>query len=271
MNDAIDPFSHHPELRGQIADPLQSFFRTFTTEALAARMRQMGLPPDWWHPDEKREAMRAATLAGRREADLWVFAYGSLMWDPGFRFAEVRRARVARGCASRRHDAVDVRVNPDAEAADAARVRSRNRRRRAERRSTRPLQAAFGPVLVAPIPLMPSMPAAMAFKLPIARYHGADARLELAGQRVFVVHCDDYGDAMACTGDWVPVCCGHSHRAEVRQVRSVKGGDTWLVNPGTVAGLAAPSTWVLGDLAAMRFELRSLGREVEQGTLPTGT
>lgn len=81
MNDAIDPFSHHPELRGQIADPLQSFFRTFTTEALAARMRQMGLPLDWWHPDEKREAMRAATLAGRREADLWVFAYGSLMWE----------------------------------------------------------------------------------------------------------------------------------------------------------------------------------------------
>ena len=94
MNDSIDPFSHHPELRDQIADPLQSFFRTFTTAVLAARMRQMGLPLDWWHPDEKREAMRAATLAGRREADLWVFGYGSLMWDPGVRFAEVRRARV---------------------------------------------------------------------------------------------------------------------------------------------------------------------------------
>ena len=95
MNEPNDPFSRHPELRGRIADPLQSFFRTFTTEVLAARMRQMGLPLGWWHPDEKREAMRAATLAGRREADLWVFAYGSLMWDPAIRFAEVRRARVA--------------------------------------------------------------------------------------------------------------------------------------------------------------------------------
>jgi cation transport protein ChaC len=94
MDASTDPFSHHPELRDQIADPLQSFFRTFTTADLAARMKELGLPLDWWHPDEKREAMRTETLAYRREADLWVFGYGSLMWDPGIRFAEVRRAHV---------------------------------------------------------------------------------------------------------------------------------------------------------------------------------
>jgi uncharacterized protein len=44
----------------------------------------------------------------------------------------------------------------------------------------------------------------------------------------------------------------------VQQVKNVKGGSTWLVNPGTVAGLAAPATWVLGDLAAMRFDTRFL-------------
>jgi hypothetical protein len=32
------------------------------------------------------------------------------------------------------------------------------------------------------------------------------------------------------------------------------------VNPGTVAGLAAPATWALADLAAMRFEVRELVR-----------
>jgi putative phosphoesterase len=93
----------------------------------------------------------------------------------------------------------------------------------------------------------------------LVRYSGADARLELAGRRVFVVHYPEYGYAMALTGDFDLVCCGHSHEAGISQVQNVKGGQTWLVNPGTVAGVAAPATWVLGDLAAMRFELRTLG------------
>jgi uncharacterized protein len=89
-------------------------------------------------------------------------------------------------------------------------------------------------------------------------YHGPDARLELGGRRIFVVHYPEYGYAMACTGDWDLVCCGHSHVVGVEQVANVKGGKTWLVNPGTVAGIAAPATWVLGDLAAMHFERHSL-------------
>jgi putative phosphoesterase len=89
-------------------------------------------------------------------------------------------------------------------------------------------------------------------------YHGPDARLELSGRKIFVVHYPEYGYAMACTGDWDLVCCGHSHVAGVSQVANVKGGKTWLVNPGTVAGLAAPATWALADLAAMRFETHSL-------------
>ena len=90
------------------------------------------------------------------------------------------------------------------------------------------------------------------------QYHGADARLDLGGRRIFVVHYPEYGHAMACTGDWDLVCCGHSHQAGVERVRNVKNGMTWLVNPGTVAGLAAPATWALGDLDMMRFDLRSI-------------
>lgn len=93
----------------------------------------------------------------------------------------------------------------------------------------------------------------------LLHYHGPDARLELGGRKVFLVHYPDYGYAMACTGDWDLVCCGHSHQAEVRRVTGVNGNETWLVNPGTVAGLAAPATWALGDLAEMRFEVRPLG------------
>ena len=89
-------------------------------------------------------------------------------------------------------------------------------------------------------------------------YHGVDARLELGKRRIFIVHYPEYGHAMACTGDWDLVCCGHSHEAGVAQVDNVKRGKTWLVNPGTVAGLAAPATWILGDLDSMGFEIRTL-------------
>ena len=90
------------------------------------------------------------------------------------------------------------------------------------------------------------------------QYHGSEASIELGGRRVVVVHYDHHGYAMACTGDWDLVCCGHSHKAEARQVRNVKGGSSWLVNPGTVAALAAPATWILGDLQKMNFEIRTL-------------
>lgn len=34
MSDVRDPFDHHPELRGKIKDPLESFFRTFRFETV---------------------------------------------------------------------------------------------------------------------------------------------------------------------------------------------------------------------------------------------
>jgi uncharacterized protein len=57
------------------------------------------------------------------------------------------------------------------------------------------------------------------------QYHGVDARLELGTRRIFVVHYPEYGYAMACTGDWDLICCGHSHKAGVQQVRNVKAGE----------------------------------------------
>ncbi len=94
MSAAPDPFCHHPELRHRIVDPAQSYFRTFRIEDRLAQMQAQGMPTGWWYSDSEREAMRARALEGHRDADLWVFGYGSLMWDPGIRFEEVRRARV---------------------------------------------------------------------------------------------------------------------------------------------------------------------------------
>lgn len=89
----------------------------------------------------------------------------------------------------------------------------------------------------------------------LLQYHGMDASLELAGKRVFLVHYPHYAQAMATTGDWDLVCCGHSHQARIAQIPTVQGNQCLLINPGTVGGLDAPATFVLGDLASMQFEI----------------
>lgn len=89
-------------------------------------------------------------------------------------------------------------------------------------------------------------------------YHGADASLTLDGLRVFATHYPHYARGIACTGDFDLVCCGHEHIASVKQQTNVKGSMTWLINPGTVAGLGAPATWILADLQAGHFEIQSL-------------
>lgn len=85
-----DPYHLHPELRGKIRDPLTSFFRTFQPADIDAHMRENGRDDDWRYSDEVRERMRHAFLSPCFGRDLWVFGYGSLMWDPAFRFCEVR-------------------------------------------------------------------------------------------------------------------------------------------------------------------------------------
>jgi putative phosphoesterase len=104
---------------------------------------------------------------------------------------------------------------------------------------------------------MPSLFRLCASSGGLLNYHGSDADLSLGGRRILATHYPHYGRGLACTGDYDVVCCGHSHEASVTQQRTVEGGMTWLVNPGTVAGLGAPATWVLGDLAELRFEIRN--------------
>ncbi len=97
----------------------------------------------------------------------------------------------------------------------------------------------------------------------IFSYYGQDAMLELGGRRIFLTHMPHHGQAFACTGDYDLVCHGHSHTAHVGKQKHVKGGESWLVNPGSVAGIDAPGvkaapTWILGDLSTMDFEIRTL-------------
>ena len=92
-----DAFIHLPELRTRVTHPEKSRLR-LTPEMFAMweqRVRAAGWPEDWRLSDEVIEASRLAVLGGHKEGcDLWIYSYGSLMWDPGFHFAEVRLADV---------------------------------------------------------------------------------------------------------------------------------------------------------------------------------
>ncbi len=47
------------------------------------------------HTEAERDANRYAMLAAHpKEQDLWIFGYGSLMWNPAFHHSETRSARI---------------------------------------------------------------------------------------------------------------------------------------------------------------------------------
>lgn len=123
-----DAFIHLPDLRDRVTQPGQSLLR-LTPEMFAmweGRARAAGLPASWRLSDEVIEASRLALLGDHRDGDdLWIYSYGSLMWDPGFHFAEVRLAdlegyqrrftlRIDLGRGSREHPALMLSLEPQA-------------------------------------------------------------------------------------------------------------------------------------------------------------
>ncbi len=88
-----DPFRHLPEFRGHITPHAQSLFR----QDFPAYVRTLALEKDLdvseLYEDADRSALHSAFLADHT-GDLWVFAYGSLIWDPALDFSEVRRAKI---------------------------------------------------------------------------------------------------------------------------------------------------------------------------------
>lgn len=93
-----DAFTHLPHLRDRVTPAEKSQLRV-TPEVLAfwdRRAQALGRPADWRLSDQQIESSRLATLSQLGAgADLWIYSYGSLMWDPGFHFDEVRLAELA--------------------------------------------------------------------------------------------------------------------------------------------------------------------------------
>lgn len=89
----------------------------------------------------------------------------------------------------------------------------------------------------------------------IIHYYGQDATFTLGGRRIFLVHYPHYAKAMAVTGDYDLVGYGHTHCISIETLENIKGTQTVVCNPGTVGGIGAPATYLLGDLETMTFEI----------------
>lgn len=89
----------------------------------------------------------------------------------------------------------------------------------------------------------------------VVKYYGQDAGVNLADKNIFMVHYPHYAEAMATTGDWDIVCCGHDHKASIKEIKNINDALTLYINPGTVGGVGAAPTYVMGDLETMSFEI----------------
>lgn len=62
-------------------------------------------------------------------------------------------------------------------------------------------------------------------------HHGLQGEVEIAGMRICFIHYPDTARALALTGDYDIVCCGHNHVAAEERF-----GRCLLINPGDLLG-----------------------------------
>ncbi|RUM35349.1 MAG: YfcE family phosphodiesterase [Desulfobulbus sp.] len=62
-------------------------------------------------------------------------------------------------------------------------------------------------------------------------HHGLQGEVEIAELRICFIHYPDTARALALTGDYDVVCCGHNHVAAVERF-----GRCLLINPGDLLG-----------------------------------
>ncbi|WP_050929970.1 gamma-glutamylcyclotransferase [Aestuariivita boseongensis] len=85
-------FYHTPRLKGLITPPdiSEVRFGLERFDELDQQAAEEGWPDGWRMDHDAREENRQQVLKDRMDRDLWVFGYGSLIWDPGVYVEEYR-------------------------------------------------------------------------------------------------------------------------------------------------------------------------------------
>ena len=86
-------------------------------------------------------------------------------------------------------------------------------------------------------------------KYPHIKFHGEQAYLEIAGYKVAMVHYPKIAYALATTGEYDFVFCGHTHVYEVKEI-----GKTLVINPGEILGKEGAPSFVVLELETKKLE-----------------
>jgi putative phosphoesterase len=73
-------------------------------------------------------------------------------------------------------------------------------------------------------------------------HHGLQGEVEIDDLRICFIHYPHTGRALAMSGDYDVVCCGHNHKAATKTI-----GNCLLINPGDLLGAEIVPGFVLLD------------------------
>ncbi len=86
-------------------------------------------------------------------------------------------------------------------------------------------------------------------KYPYIHFHGESAEVEIKGYKIAMVHYPKIAYALALTGEYNFVFCGHNHTYEVKEIKGCL-----VVNPGELLGKDEDPGFVILELESKTVE-----------------
>ena len=81
------------------------------------------------------------------------------------------------------------------------------------------------------------------------KLHGDNAFLKIEEYKIAMVHYPKIAYALAKTGEYDFIFCGHTHKYEIKEI-----GKTLVINPGEILGKEGAPTFVILDLKTRKYE-----------------